>query len=63
MTDWLDELAAWWSALPTEWMFLLVLPLLVGAVGLLVDRGTQEREPRRAAAPARRRPHRQPREQ
>jgi hypothetical protein len=61
MSDRLDELAAWWAALPPEWVFLSLLPLLVGAVGLLVDwGGGGEPEPRprprpRPLAPLRRR--------
>jgi hypothetical protein len=37
MRAWLDELAAWWAALPPEWVLLLLLPFLVGAVGLLAQ--------------------------
>jgi hypothetical protein len=48
MSEWLDELAAWWAALPPEWVFLMLLPLAVGAAGLLVDwgdRGQRQRQP------------------
>ncbi|MEJ8840178.1 hypothetical protein [Ramlibacter sp. AN1133] len=53
MSAWLDELAAWWAALPPEWVFLLLLPLAVAAAGLLADWG--EREDPRPAQPLRRR--------
>jgi len=53
MSTWFDELAAWWAALPPEWVFLMLLPLLVGAVGLLVDWGG--RQEARPAQPLRRR--------
>ena len=39
MHAWFDELAAWWEALPPEWVLLMLLPLLVGAVGLLAPSG------------------------
>ena len=59
MPDWLNELAAWWAELPPEWVFLALLPLLVGAVGLLVDGGSPgEKAPARPAPVRRRHPHR-----
>jgi hypothetical protein len=33
---WLEWLA-WWSTLPPEFAFLLVLPFAVGAIGLIGD--------------------------
>lgn len=59
MTEWMDELAAWWAALAPEWAFLMLLPLLVGAVGLLVEWGMREASPQRRAEPVRRRGQRQ----
>jgi hypothetical protein len=57
MSPWLDELAAWWAALPPEWVFLVLLPLLVGAVGLLRDAGGRD-DPRPAQPLRRRHRHR-----
>ena len=47
MFAWLDELAAWWAALPSEWVLLMLLPLAVAAAGWLVDWGERQ-EPRPA---------------
>jgi len=58
MTDWMDELAAWWAELPPEWAFLMLLPLLVGAVGLLVEWGMREALPQRRPEAVRRRAQR-----
>jgi hypothetical protein len=57
MSAWLDELAAWWAALPAEWVFLVLLPIAVAAAGLLADTGRRSPpEPDlRPARPARRR--------
>jgi hypothetical protein len=32
---WLADLKAWWSALPPQWQFLILLPFAVAAAGLL----------------------------
>jgi hypothetical protein len=61
MSTWFDELAAWWAALPPEWVFLMLLPLAVAAAGLLVDWGEpkgerkDDRKDPRPAQPLRRR--------
>ena len=55
MSAWLDELSAWWAALPPEWVFLLLLPLAVAAAGWLVDRGDHSGPAPAPAKPLRRR--------
>jgi hypothetical protein len=35
---WIDEWIAWWDSVPTEFAFLLALPLIVAAAGLWADR-------------------------
>jgi hypothetical protein len=35
--SWIAELAAWWQTVSPEFVFLLALPFVVGAAGLLAD--------------------------
>jgi hypothetical protein len=46
MSAWMNELDAWWAALPPEWMFLMILPFVVAAVGLAVHRPPGATRPR-----------------
>ena len=38
MATWFDDLGDWWASLPPDWMFMMVLPFVVAAVGLAVHR-------------------------
>ena len=56
MSEWLNELVAWWAALSPEWAFLMLLPFLVVAVALLAHWRPREQAIKRPA-PLRRRHH------
>jgi uncharacterized protein YfaA (DUF2138 family) len=39
VTEWLAfDWATWWASVPAEFAFLLALPFIIGAAGLLAER-------------------------